>query len=114
MSRGLGRIERLVLQTLRASQESYLWLSALQRTITAMHPSPLVSRERRVNLVASGGFLTWRDPQHEAIARAIRNLERKGMVCSGKDRYGRGHHKAVWLADREAPRLLKDRIYPQC
>jgi hypothetical protein len=103
MSRGLGRIERAVLQVLHASQEPYLWLPALQRTITAMQPSPPVSRERRVNLLASGGLFTWRDPQQEAIARAIRSLERKGLVRTGKDSHGRAHRKIVWLATREGP-----------
>jgi hypothetical protein len=105
MSRGLGRIEQAVLAQLRASQEPYTWLSALQAAISTTHPSPPVSPERRFTLLVTGGIITWRDPRLEAVNRAVRRLARKGLVRTGKDRWGRAHRKAVWLAEREGPGL---------
>jgi hypothetical protein len=116
MSRGLGRIEQAVLTLLRERQEPYLWLSAVRDGLCPPLPSEPAPTQRLTEerawwairqYLASLPVLA----RHEAVNRAVRSLARKGLVRTGKDRYGRRHRKAVWLAERPGPSLLKDGIY---
>jgi hypothetical protein len=102
MSRGLGRIEQAVLTRLRESPDPYIWLSTLREE---MYPPPNLPRgepmsPERISYITVRAKLRLRS-HHEAVDRAVRSLERKGLVRSGKDRHGRAHHKAVWLAERQ-------------
>jgi hypothetical protein len=104
MSRGLGQVEREVLTRLRESAEAYTWLSALRE---AIYPLPNLPRgepmsPERIAYIITCARLRLRS-HHEAVDRAVRSLERKGLVRTGKDHGGRAHRKAVWLAERRGP-----------
>jgi hypothetical protein len=110
VSRGLGRIEQAVLTLLRASQAPYVWLSAVR---DALYPPPNLpygeplSPERLAYVRADRRTRSCL----EAVERAVRSLERKGLVHSGLYRHGRGHPKAVWLTERPRPPVVRDGIW---
>ena len=103
MSRGLGRVEREVLTWLRENPNVKVWLSDLRE---ALYPPPNLpkgepmSRERMDYVIASHGLSS----HHEAVDRAVRSLERKGLVRSVMHYRRRGCPKVAWLTERERPR----------
>jgi hypothetical protein len=113
MSRRLGRIEQAVLRLLRENPVAYTWLADVRDALCPPWPDEPAPTEQltpeRVawvlrQYVASVPVRACR----QAVDRAVRSLERKGLVRSGMYRYGRGHRKAVWLAERAGPPARAD------
>ena len=107
MSRGLGRIEQAVLTWLRDRQEPYTWLSAVQDALCPPWPAEPAPTQK---LNEARAF--WAIRQYLASLPVLARREAMNRaVRSGRDLYGRRHRKAVWLADRPGPSVLKGGIY---
>ena len=87
MSRGLGKMQKAVLEVLSPTEYNLDTLAIAGRVHRHLHGDSEVEP-----LIISVAF-------YESVRRALKSLERKGMVCGGRGRLRWGG-KPWWLQER--------------
>jgi hypothetical protein len=95
MSRGLGKVEREVLSVLENTPGACLWLSTLRERL---YPAPPITGEafsdERLHAVLVRSELRI-DTHWEAVNRAVRRLDRRGLVGTAYWRWRGSRIKSV-------------------